>query len=158
MKITFSKHALQKIKERKIRIEMIEEVLSNSESLFYDLIEKTIVAVAKVKIDDIQTNFVVVFTKKDKNRNDLSLQKYRQGNKEKGGGKMGKNVKVWFDEETDILYVSLREGISVDSEEVAEDVRVEYDKQGQIIGVEIYNITKMLAKSLARQLRETVKA
>ncbi|MCW3133518.1 MAG: DUF2283 domain-containing protein [Methanophagales archaeon] len=71
---------------------------------------------------------------------------------------MGENVKVWFDEETDILYVSLREGISVDSEEVAEDVRVEYDKQGQIIGVEIYNITKMLAKPLARQLREAVKA
>ena len=38
---------------------------------------------------------------------------------------MGENVKVWFDEETDILYLSLREGISVDSEEVAEDVRVE---------------------------------
>ncbi|MCD6213479.1 MAG: DUF2283 domain-containing protein [Candidatus Desulfofervidus sp.] len=72
---------------------------------------------------------------------------------------MGKNVKVWFDEETDILYLSLKEGISVDSEEVAEeDVRVEYDKQGQIIGVEIHNITKMLAKPLARQLREAVKA
>ena len=71
---------------------------------------------------------------------------------------MGKNVKVWFDEETDILYLSLKEEISVDSEEVAEDVRVEYDKQGQIIGVEIHNITKMLAKPLARQLREAVKA
>ena len=71
---------------------------------------------------------------------------------------MGENVKVWFGEETDILYLSLREGISVDSEEVAEDVRVEYDKQGQIIGVEIHNITKMLAKPLARQLREAVKA
>ena len=71
---------------------------------------------------------------------------------------MGENVKVWFDEETDILYLSLREGISVDSEEVAEDVRVEYDKQDQIIGVEIHNITKMLAKPLARQLREAVKA
>ena len=71
---------------------------------------------------------------------------------------MGENVKVWFDEETDILYLSLREGISVDSEEVAEDVRVEYDKQDQIIGVEIHNITKMLAKPLARQLKEAVKA
>ena len=67
-------------------------------------------------------------------------------------------MKVWFNEETDILYLSLREGISVDSEEVAEDVRVEYDKQGQIIGVEIHNITKMLAKPLAKQLREAVKA
>ena len=58
---------------------------------------------------------------------------------------MGKNVKVWFDEETDILYLSLKEEISVDSEEVAEDVRVEYDKQGQIIGVEIHNITKTVS-------------
>ena len=80
MKITFSKHALQKIKERKIRIEMIEKVLSNPEFIFYDLIEKTLVAVAKVKIDDIQTNLIVVFTKKGeeiKNRNDLSLQKHK---------------------------------------------------------------------------------
>ena len=78
-------------------------------------------------------------------------------NKEKGD-KMGKNVKVWFDEETDILYVSFKEGISVDSEEVAENIRVEYDEQSQIIGVEIHNITKMLAKPLAKQLREAVKA
>lgn len=71
---------------------------------------------------------------------------------------MGENVKVWFDEETDILYVSLKEGASVDSEEVAENVRVEYDKQGQIVGVEIHNITKMLAKNLVKQLKEAIKA
>jgi len=71
---------------------------------------------------------------------------------------MGKNVKVWFDEETDILYVSLREGISADSEEVAENVRVEYDEQNQIINVEIHNITKMLAKPLSKKLREAIKA
>lgn len=70
---------------------------------------------------------------------------------------MGKDVRVWFDEETDVLYVSLKEGVSVDSEEVAENVRVEYDKQNQVIGVEIYNITKMLAKPLAKQLREAIK-
>ncbi len=71
---------------------------------------------------------------------------------------MGKDIKVWFDEEMDILYISLKEGVSVDSEEVAEDIRVEYDEQGQIIGVEIYNITKMLAKNLAKQLKEVMKA
>ena len=64
MRIIFSKHALQKIKERKIKVEVIEEVVSNPEFLFYDLIEKTMVAVAKVKTDDIQTNLVVVFIKK----------------------------------------------------------------------------------------------
>jgi len=46
----------------------------------------------------------------------------------------------------------------VDSEEVAENIRVEYDEQSQIIGVEIHNITKLLAKPLAKQLREAVKA
>jgi len=70
---------------------------------------------------------------------------------------MGKGVKVWFDEGTDILYVSLKKGISVDSEEVGENVRVEYDEQNQIIGVEIHNITKMLAKPLAKELREVIK-
>lgn len=71
---------------------------------------------------------------------------------------MGENVKVWFDEETDIVNISLKEGISVDSEEAAENVRVEYDEQNQIIDVEIYNITKMLAKSLAKQLKESIGA
>ena len=71
---------------------------------------------------------------------------------------MGKIVKVWLDEETDILYVSFKEGVSVDSEEVAENVRVEYDEQNQIIGLEIHNITKMLAKPLAKKLREAIKA
>lgn len=64
MKITFSKHALQKIKERNIKVETIEEVLKNPEFLFYDLIEKTMIAVGKVKIDDVQTNLVVVFIRK----------------------------------------------------------------------------------------------
>jgi uncharacterized protein YuzE len=33
----------------------------------------------------------------------------------------------------------------VDSEEIIEDVKVEYDEEGQVIGIEIFNITKMLA-------------
>jgi len=64
---------------------------------------------------------------------------------------MGKNkVGVWFDEETDVLYVSLRKGASVDSEEIEEDVRIEYDTQGQIIGLEISEMTGRLAKPLAK--------
>jgi uncharacterized protein YuzE len=48
---------------------------------------------------------------------------------------MGKNkIKVWFDEEMDILGVSLRKGASVDLEEIEEGVRIEYDAQSRIIG------------------------
>ena len=71
---------------------------------------------------------------------------------------MGENkVKIWFDDEVDILYISLKEGTSVDSEEVEEGVRVEYDEHGQVVGIEISGITKMLAKSLAKHLSQIVK-
>ena len=68
---------------------------------------------------------------------------------------MDKNkVKMWYDEETDILYLSLREGRAVDSEEIEENIRVEYDKQGEIVGLEISNISRYLAKSIAEKLKE----
>ncbi len=65
-------------------------------------------------------------------------------------------IKIWFDEEVDILYISLKEGVSVDSEEIEEGVRVEYDERKQVVGVEISGITKLLAKPLAKQLAQVV--
>jgi uncharacterized protein YuzE len=70
---------------------------------------------------------------------------------------MGENIKVWFDEDDDILYISLKKGPAVDSEEVSDNVRVEYDAHDQIIGIEIYHISKMVAKNLAKELKETLK-
>ncbi len=72
---------------------------------------------------------------------------------------MDKNkIKVWFDEETDILYVSFKKGPAVDSEEINNNVRVEYGKKGEIIGIEIHNVTKIVAKSLAAHLKKEVKS
>jgi len=59
---------------------------------------------------------------------------------------VAKKTKIWFDEDVDILYVSFKRGASVHSEEVEEGVRVEYDERGQIVGLEISDITKRLAK------------
>jgi uncharacterized protein YuzE len=70
---------------------------------------------------------------------------------------MDKGVRISFDEESDILYLSLKEGVAVDSEEIIEDVRVEYDEEGQVIGIEIFNITKMLATALGKRLKEILK-
>jgi uncharacterized protein YuzE len=70
---------------------------------------------------------------------------------------MDKGVRISFDEESDILYLSLKEGVAVDSEEIIEDVRVEYDAEGQVIGIEIFNITKMLATALGKRLKEILK-
>ncbi|MEW6201328.1 MAG: DUF2283 domain-containing protein [bacterium] len=71
---------------------------------------------------------------------------------------MGKDkVKVWFDEEVDILYISFGSGFSVHSEEVGDNVRLEYDEKGKVIGVEISDITKKLASPLAKQLARAFK-
>lgn len=68
---------------------------------------------------------------------------------------MDKNkVKMWYDEEADILYLSLKEGRAVDSKEIEENIRVEYDKKGEIVGLEISNISRYLAKSIAEKLKE----
>ena len=67
---------------------------------------------------------------------------------------MDKNkIKIWFDDEEDILYVSLKEGLAVDSEEIKKGIRVEYGKDGRVIGIEIHNLSKMIAKSLASRLK-----
>jgi len=65
-----------------------------------------------------------------------------------------KNIKISFDEDNDILYLSLKEGAAIDSEEVAENVRVEYDSRRNIVGIEIFNITKILATALSKKTRE----
>ena len=65
-----------------------------------------------------------------------------------------KNIKILFDEDNDILYLSLKEGADIDSEEVAENVRFEYDSRRNIVGIEIFNITKILATALSKKTRE----
>jgi uncharacterized protein YuzE len=67
---------------------------------------------------------------------------------------MGENIKVWFDEDNDILYISLKKGPAADSEEVSDNIIVEYDAHDQIIGIEIYHISKMVAKNLSKELKE----
>jgi uncharacterized protein YuzE len=61
-------------------------------------------------------------------------------------------VKLWFDDEVDILYISLKKGPSVHSEEKEEGVRLEYDASGQLVGLEVTNVTRKLVQPLARRL------
>ena len=63
-------------------------------------------------------------------------------------------IKFWHDEETDIFYLSLSDAPALDSEEVQEGVRVEYGPRGEIVGIEIHRISRILADSIARRLQE----
>ncbi|MEM7820554.1 MAG: DUF2283 domain-containing protein, partial [Candidatus Aenigmatarchaeota archaeon] len=68
---------------------------------------------------------------------------------------MGKGkVKVWYDEETDILYISLKKGVAVDSEETEEGVRMEYGPDGEILGVEVADISRLLSRAIAKHINE----
>jgi hypothetical protein len=67
LKIQYSKHALAKIEERKIDKTLIERVLINAELTFYDIVNRTFVGISKVKIQEFETNLVVVYTKSEEN-------------------------------------------------------------------------------------------
>ena len=65
MKIIFSKHADMKIRERKIRIENIEKTLQEPDFIFYDIRTRSLINIAKIKIENVFTNLVVVYTKQE---------------------------------------------------------------------------------------------
>ncbi|MDI6904581.1 MAG: DUF2283 domain-containing protein [Candidatus Bathyarchaeia archaeon] len=69
-------------------------------------------------------------------------------------------MKVWYDREVDILYISLKKGPAYDSEELSPDVRVEYDEKGKLIGIEVMNarinVFNAIAKEIATHLKETI--
>jgi uncharacterized protein YuzE len=53
-------------------------------------------------------------------------------------------------------YISIKDGPAFDSEEVAENIIVEYDEQGELVGIEIFNITQIIANAIKKKIRETL--
>jgi uncharacterized protein YuzE len=61
-----------------------------------------------------------------------------------GGGKnMNKNIKVFYDRESDVLYIS-KEGREEKFVELFPGINVEMNEKGEFIGIEILNASKML--------------
>ena len=48
-------------------------------------------------------------------------------------------MKVRYDPKADILYILSREDPVADTDEVDEDVWFEYDENGNVVGIEIWN-------------------
>lgn len=67
-------------------------------------------------------------------------------------------MKVHYDPKVDILYMVIREGPIYDSRELNEDVRLEYDKKGEIVGIEVVNARRNVARVLAEGIVEQIKA
>ncbi len=63
--ITYSKHAQKKLEERELNQAIVEKVLKEPDFVFYDLISKTMIAIAEVEIAGIHTNLVIAYVKEN---------------------------------------------------------------------------------------------
>ena len=67
-------------------------------------------------------------------------------------------MRARYDPDVDILYLTIRRGPITDSKELDEDFRLEYDQKGAIIGIEITNARKNLARPLSATIAKQIKA
>jgi uncharacterized protein YuzE len=68
-----------------------------------------------------------------------------------------KMVRVEYDSKADAMYIWLRKAKYQISEELAENVIIDLNKSGRIIGIEILDATKNLGKELINKILNTEK-
>jgi uncharacterized protein YuzE len=66
-------------------------------------------------------------------------------------------VRVEYDEKADAMYIWLRKAKCDISEELAENVVLDLDKNGRIVGIEVLGASKNLGKELVTRILSTEK-
>jgi uncharacterized protein YuzE len=66
-------------------------------------------------------------------------------------------VQVEYDKKADAMYIWLRKAKYDISEELAENVILDLDKNGRIIGIEVLSASKNLGKDLVMKIIDTEK-
>jgi len=66
-------------------------------------------------------------------------------------------VRVEYDSKVDAMYIWLRKAKYEISEELAENVIIDLDKNGRIIGIEILDVTKNIGRELIDKILSTEK-
>ena len=66
-------------------------------------------------------------------------------------------VRVEYDQKADAMYIWLRKAKYDISEELAENVVLDLDKNGRIIGIEVLDASKNLGKELVTRILHTEK-
>lgn len=51
-------------------------------------------------------------------------------------------MKVEYDATTDSMYISLKEGVSAESEEVTDGVVLDFDDAGKVVGIDIQHASQ----------------
>ncbi|ACS90982.1 DUF2283 domain-containing protein [Thermococcus sibiricus] len=67
-------------------------------------------------------------------------------------------MKIRYDPKADILYILIKEGEIFDTDEVDEDVWIEYDENGRIMGIEIWNAGEKVIINALREIEKYTKA
>lgn len=57
--------------------------------------------------------------------------------------------KVYYDKKTDVLWLMVKPGPEDKHQEIAPGISVELDKNGQLLGIEILNASKILGSKLS---------
>jgi len=66
-------------------------------------------------------------------------------------------VRIEYDSKADAMYIWLRKAKYDVSEELAENVIIDLDKRGRIIGIEVLDASKNLGKELVNKILNTEK-
>ncbi|MBI3739513.1 MAG: DUF2283 domain-containing protein [Chloroflexi bacterium] len=56
-----------------------------------------------------------------------------------------------YDSEKDILYIVIREGAEHHFDEVVEGIVVEFDEDDRPIGIEIFDVSQVMASAIGRE-------
>ena len=51
-------------------------------------------------------------------------------------------MKIEYDQQADAMYIRLRVGVVAESEEVRPGVVLDFDAQGQVLGIEMLDVSK----------------
>ena len=66
-------------------------------------------------------------------------------------------MRIEYDSKADAMYIWLRKAKYDVSEELAENVIIDLDKRGRIIGIEVLDASKNLGKELVNKILNTEK-
>ncbi|ACX73201.1 Protein of unknown function DUF2283 [Methanocaldococcus vulcanius M7] len=67
-------------------------------------------------------------------------------------------MKIRYDPKSDILYILIKEGEIEDTDEIDEDVWIEYDKDGNIVGIELWNAGEKVISNILKEIKNLDKA
>lgn len=63
--------------------------------------------------------------------------------------------KIYYDKKTDVLWLNIKSGAEEEYREVIPGVGVELDKNGELLGIEILNASKVLGSKLGFRSSQT---